>query len=161
MQHASGNPVRRLRLLQLLDLNPTAQATRDLITHSSKYGLTEGSYAAEELRLTEKGKLVIDPSTPLRQKRQAAFDLAISGIDPFKKLYNVYSGKPMPSLEVMQDELSDLDLGDRKPCVDIFVGNANYVGLLKTIGGVKHLLSIDDTLDELARSHRTCSGKER
>ena len=71
MQHASGNPVRRLRLLQLLDLNPTGQATRDLITHSNKYGLTEGSYAAEELRLTEKGKLAVDPSTPLRQRRQA------------------------------------------------------------------------------------------
>jgi hypothetical protein len=159
MQHAAGNPVRRLRLLQLLDLNPSGQATRELITHSGKYGLTEGSYAAEELSLTERGKQVVDPSTPPRQKRQAAFDLAISAIEPFKKLYDLYSGKPMPSLEVMQDELDDVDSGDRKPCVDIFVGNANFVGLLKTIGGVKHLLSVEDALDDLARSPAPAVGK--
>ncbi len=58
----------------------------------------------------------------------------------------------MPSLEVMQDELKDVNLGDRKPCVDIFVGNAKYIGLLKTLGGVQHLLKIEDSLDDLARS---------
>ena len=52
----------------------------------------------------------------------------------------------------MQDLLTELDEGDRRPCVDIFVGNAKYVGLLKTIGGVMHLLAIEDALDELARS---------
>jgi hypothetical protein len=58
----------------------------------------------------------------------------------------------MPSLEVMQDELQGLDPGDRKPCVDVFIANAIYVGLLKTADGAKRLLTIDDALDELARS---------
>ncbi|HEY1859401.1 MAG TPA: hypothetical protein VGG61_03560 [Gemmataceae bacterium] len=152
MQHASGNPVRRLTLLQLMDLNPSSQATRDLITNAGKYNLTIGNHGAEELKLTEKGRIVVDPKSSPRQQRQAAFDLAIAEIEPFKRLYDAYAGKPMPSLEVMQDKLEDLDPGDRKPCVDIFVGNANYVGLLKTIGGAKHLLSIEDALDELART---------
>lgn len=152
MQHGSGDPIRRLTLLQLMDLNPSSQATRDLITNSCKYNLTIGNHSAEELKLTEKGRMVVDPKSPPRQRRQAAFDLGIAEIDPFNRLYDSYAGKPMPSLEVMQDKLDDLDSGDRKPCVDIFVGNANYVGLLKTIGGAKHLLSIEDALDELARS---------
>lgn len=152
MEHGAGDPVRRLRLLELMDLNPTSQATRELITNANKYGISLGSYAAEELRLTEKGRIVVDPASPSRQRRQAAFDLAIGAIEPFKRLYDTYAGKSMPSLEVMQDKLEDLNPGDRKPCVDIFVGNANYVGLLRTIGGAKQLFSIDDALDELARS---------
>lgn len=152
MTHAAGSPVRRLRLLELLDLNPNAAATRELITNASKYGLTEGSYAATELKLTDKGKLVVDPSTSPRARQQAAFDLAIAEIVPFKKLYDLYSGKSMPALEVMQDALEDIDLGDRQPCVDIFVGNANHVGLLRTIGGSRQLLAIEDALDELART---------
>ena len=152
MEHAAGNAVRRVTLLDLLDLNPSAQATRDLITNSGKYGLTEGSYAANELSLTDAGRIVVDPNSAARQARQASFDLSIANVPPFKKLYDSFSGKSMPSLEVMQDLLTELDDGDRRPCVDIFVGNAKYVGLLKTIGGVKHLLKIDDALDELARS---------
>src|SRR5947209_2129406 len=31
MQHGSGEPIRRLTLLRLMDLNPSSQATRDLI----------------------------------------------------------------------------------------------------------------------------------
>lgn len=152
MKHGAGNPVRRLRLLQLMELNPEAQATRDLITNAGKYGLTEGGKDAEELKLTIDGKIVVDPASPPRQRRQTTFTLAIARIEHFKKLYDRYAGKPMPSLEVMQDDLNDLDDGDRKPCVDIFVGNANHVGLLKTIGGVKHLLAIEDALDDLARA---------
>lgn len=158
MQHAAGNPVRRLRLLQLMDLSPSAQATRDLITHAGKYGLSVGNHSAEELSLTENGRIVVDPQSPPRQRRQAAFGLAIADIEPFKALYDRYAGKPMPSLEVMQDQLEDLDPGDRKPCVDIFVGNANYVGLLKTIGGAMHLLPIEDALDELARAGASDDG---
>ena len=135
-----------------MDLSPTSQSTREAITNASKYGLTEGHHTAEELRLTETGRLAVDPAATPRARRQAAFDLAIAGAAPFKKLYDSYKGKAMPALEVMQDAPDDLDAGDRQPCVDIFVGNASYVGLLKTIGGSKHLLAIEDALDELARA---------
>jgi hypothetical protein len=151
-KHGAGGPVRRLRLMELMNLSPTAKSTRDLITNSGKYGLTTGHHGAEELSVTERGKRIVDPASSPREKRQAEFDLAISAIEPFKLLYDEYAGRPMPSLEVMQDKLVDLNEGDRKPCVDIFVGNAKFVGLLKTIGGVQHLLKIEDALDELART---------
>jgi hypothetical protein len=86
MQYAVGNPVRRLRLTELMDLNPAGDATREMINLSNRYGLVEGTYKAEELRLTEKGKQVVDPTTPPRQRRQASFDVAIADIEPFKRL---------------------------------------------------------------------------
>lgn len=152
MQHASGIAVRRLRLMELMGLSPTSQSTRELITNASKYGLVTGSHAAEELRLTEQGRIAVDSSSPPRQRRKTIFDLAIASVEPFSRLYDLYGGKPLPSLEVMQDALEDIDAGDRKPCVDIFIGNAKHVGLLRPIGGSMHLLKIDDALDELART---------
>ncbi|HEX4131323.1 MAG TPA: hypothetical protein VHZ24_14885 [Pirellulales bacterium] len=152
MQHAAGEPVRRLRLLQLMDMSPSSQATRDAITNSAKYAMTEGHHSAEELKLTERGRMVVDPTAAPRARRQAAFELSIASVPSFKKLYDIYHGKPMPALEIMQDALHDLDKGDRQPCVDVFIGNASYVGLLKTIGGSKHLLAIEDALDDLARA---------
>jgi hypothetical protein len=46
---ASGQMVRRITLLDELGKSPTSSATRQLITNSSKYGLTTGSYNAEML----------------------------------------------------------------------------------------------------------------
>jgi hypothetical protein len=44
----AGHPMRRTTLLEKLTL-PVNQPTKDLITASGKYGLTEGAHDAEEL----------------------------------------------------------------------------------------------------------------
>ncbi|PYI86828.1 MAG: hypothetical protein DME26_08260, partial [Verrucomicrobia bacterium] len=45
--------------------------------------------------------------------------------------------------------LDDLDQGDRPQCVDIFISNAKTVGILKTLEGASHLVTIETLLDEL------------
>jgi len=93
MKHAAGEKVRRLTLLQQMDKSPNSGPTKMMITNSGKYGITKGSYAAEYLELTEKGRAVVDPARPPRERRQAAFDLAIDGVPPFKLLYDHYKDK--------------------------------------------------------------------
>ena len=145
-EHASGGPVRRLTLLEKMGRSPTSSATRDLITNSGKYGITEGSYKAESLSLTEQGSIASDPSTPEAEKVSARFDLAIAGVVPFKVLYDAFVGKRLPSHEVMRDVLSEQapTVDDARECVDLFVVNATYLGLLRPIGGVETLVSPDD-----------------
>ena len=46
--------MKRDTLLEKLDL-PLNQTTKDLITASTKYGITTGSHDAPELKLTEEG----------------------------------------------------------------------------------------------------------
>src|SRR5438034_11021335 len=48
---ASGERVRRLTLLGQLNKSPTSGATRNLISNSTRYGLTTGSHTAEWLEL--------------------------------------------------------------------------------------------------------------
>jgi hypothetical protein len=149
--HASGEKVSRLTLLKAMNLSPTSSATQILITSSGKYGLTKGSFAAEHLELTEKGRLASDKVTPIRQRVQARFDLAIAGITPFAAIYSKYKGKKLPSHEVMGDVLTEakLEITDSKECIDTFVVNSKFVGLLQTIAGSETLVPVEVLLEQL------------
>lgn len=149
-EHA-GNRIRRLTLLEKLGRSPNSGSTRQMITNSSKYGITTGSYNADHLELTQEGRIVFDDSNPLRNILQAKFSLAIDQIAPFKKLYDEYAGKRLAALEVMRDFLKESGerIDDFKECVDFFVVNVKDLGLLRTIGGAETLIPLDQALEEL------------
>ena len=65
----ADGPVKRLTLLDQLGKRPGSSKTRDLISHSSAYGLTKGGYQAESIELTEDGLVAIDDSDRSRQRR--------------------------------------------------------------------------------------------
>ena len=122
-----------------------------MITNSGKYGITNGSYAAEYLELTQKGRTAVDSSVGPREQRRASFALAINGVPPFKLLYDHYKDKRLPEREVMKDVLrdSDIEVPDPDECVDTFTVNVKDLDLLRTIGGAETLVSIDQVVDEL------------
>jgi hypothetical protein len=149
--HASGERVARLTLLKAINLSPTSSSTQILITSSGKYGITKGSYAADHLELTEEGKAASAEHTPPRLKTQARFDLAIKKIKPFEVLYERYRGKKLPSHDVMKDVLNEagLEVADPKECIDTFIVNAKFIGLLQTIAGSETLVPIETLLEQL------------
>jgi hypothetical protein len=150
---ASGEKVRRLTLLGKMNKSPSSSATRLLITHSSRYGITVGSYAAEWLELTELGAIVTAPDTAPRARLEASFKLAIEGIEIFNYLYEQYRGKKLPSHEVMKDVVreSNLAVEDEQECIDLFIVNAKYLGLLQTLAGAETLLPLDHILDDAGK----------
>jgi hypothetical protein len=149
-EHA-GDRIRRLTLLEKLGRSPSSSSTRRMITNSSKYGITTGSYSADYLELTPEGRVIFDDSNPPRNILQAKFALAIDQIAPFKKLYIEYAGKRLAALEVMRDFLKESGerIDDFKECVDFFVVNVKDLGLLRTIGGAETLIPVDQALEEL------------
>lgn len=149
--HASGEKVSRLTLLKAMNISPTSSSTQILITSSGKYGITKGSFAAEHIELTPKGRLSSEKSAAARVKTQARFDLAIKEIVPFDAIYQRYKGKKLPSHAVMQDVLSDAKLAitDATECIDTFVVNSKFVGLLQTIAGSETLVPIETLLEQL------------
>src|SRR2546422_5246606 len=54
-QFAAGQRVRRLTLFEHLKKSPESGPSRQLISNSTKYGLTKGGYQAEHLELTPDG----------------------------------------------------------------------------------------------------------
>ena len=62
-EHASGEKVNRLTLFRALNKSPTSSSSQLLITNSTKYDLTKGSFVAEYLELTDAGRKITSPQT--------------------------------------------------------------------------------------------------
>lgn len=163
MEFGGGLPTKRLTLMEQMDRSPTSGSTRAMITDSSKYGITEGSYTADAISLTDDGRLVCSTDTPEPQRLKATFRLAIHSIAPFKALYSTYVNNRLPTKEVMKDFLEDhSELGvhdsDFLECIDLFVVNCKAIGLLRTIAGAQTLVPIENLLETLpAPAHQTTS----
>jgi hypothetical protein len=141
-EFGAGHPMKRTTLLEKLKL-PAGQTTKDLITASSKYGITTGAHDAEEIGLTLDGaKAVLAQDST--ERFQARLKLGILDIEPFQKLYEKFKGGKMPAVEVMRDELTEIDDGDRAPCVDIFVQNAKFLGILETREGAEFIATLEE-----------------
>lgn len=152
-KHASGDKVRRLTLLEQIQMNPTSSTTKQTITNSGKYGITTGSYSAEWLELTPLGKIACDPDALPRAKLEARLTLAIVGVPPFVRLYEEYKGKRLAARNIMQDTLKEgkFEIDDYGECIDIFITNVKELGLLRTIAGSETLVTIEQVLDEIGK----------
>jgi hypothetical protein len=150
----AGQRVRRIRVFEELDRSPESGTSRQLVTNSSRYGLTTGSFQADWLELTENGLKATSSEIGPREQTRARFDLAIAGIAPFGALYERFHDHRLPTHAVMRDFLVEEGFGEDEvqECVETFIVNAKFLGLLRTIAGAERLLSIDQVLDELPRT---------
>lgn len=145
------NKIRRLTLFEKLEKAPDSGPSRMMVTNSGRYGITRGGYQAEFLELTEQGQAATAPESSPSNRRKALFDLGIAGIAPFRLLYEANKGKRLPSPEVMRDQLAEGSVGEsvRKECVEIFLENAKFLGILRTSAGAERLVPVEQVLEEL------------
>jgi hypothetical protein len=78
-------------------------------------------------------------------------ELAITGIEPFQRLYEKFVGNELPAHAVLIDAAKDvgIDAEHAPEAVDTFVVNLRFVGLLKTLSGAERIISLDMLLGEL------------
>lgn len=150
-QHGAGQPTRRITIFDKLGKSPESSTSRLLITHSGRYGVTEGSYKAEFIKLTPLGSVATSPDSPAREKAAARFKLAIEHIPAFKHLYDRNKGSRLPSPEVLEDSLAQIDIAPerRKQCVDLVHENLKDLGLLRTAAGAERIIPIEQALEEV------------
>lgn len=150
-KHAAGQKVRRLTLFDQIGKSPDSGPSRQLIINSNKYGLTKGSYKAEHLELTTEGKAATGADISGREKLKARFSLAIEKIAPFKALYEAQKGNRLPANSVLEDLARDegIPAEDVKECIEMFIVNAKFLGILKPIAGAERIIPIEQALEEL------------
>lgn len=149
---ASGQKVRRLTLFEKLDQSPDSAESKRLITASGQYGLTKGSYTAEYLELTPEGNEATSGEVAPAKELQARFGLAIKNHAPFEFLYEKLRVNKMPVKEVMADYLSEanVEADEKAECIDTFILNAKFLGLLRTIAGSERIVPIEQAFEEAA-----------
>jgi hypothetical protein len=150
----SGQPVRRLLIFDHIGKSSESGPSRQLITNSNKYGLIEGGYQAEFLKLTQKGARAVDDEIPRREQAKARAELAVLDIPVFNQLYEKFCGSKLPPRAALIDAASDFsiptELGEE--CVDTFIVNVRFAGLLQTLSGSERLITLDHFLDSLPAS---------
>src|SRR3989338_8426453 len=152
--YAAGQRIRRITLFDHLGKSPESGPSRQLVTNSSKYGLTVGGYQAEHIELTEDGRVSTSAEASVVEQLRARFKLALASIPPFNDLYERFKGSKLPSAAVMRDFLQEKGYKDQEisECIDTFIVNAKFLGLLRPVAGAERLLTIEHALEDAARS---------
>ena len=105
-----GDELRRLTVFDRLGPSPSSGASRNMVTTSSRYGLTTGGYNADHLTLTEVGKAIVSQDTADPEIREKIFECAIGGFDIFNQLYERLKSRRLPALDVLRDQFIQLGL---------------------------------------------------
>lgn len=152
--HAGGQRVRRMTLFEKMDQSPDSNQSRRLVTASNQYGLTKGSYTAEYFELTTAGAEASSDESPANKRAAARFALALSRFEPFASLYERLKNNKVPAKEIMIDYAREVGVSEDQAaeCVDTFILNAEFLGLLRTISGSQRLVTIEQVIEESASS---------
>lgn len=148
---ASGQKIRRLTLFDNLDRSPDSGSSRAMVTASSKYKITIGSYSADFLEFTTDGAIATNPDEDPVSKIDAAFKLAISNNEFFYKLYENYKEMRLPVSSVMADYLCENGLPREEcaQCVEVFILNAKYLGIIDVVAGSERILTLEHLKEKL------------
>lgn len=143
-EHAGASrEMKRVTVFELLGRASESGPGRALVTNSAKYGLTIGSYKADVLRLTDDANTILNSASSTASVTRASFSLAIQNISPFCALYDRFKDGRLPAVQVMVDSLEGIASEDRQECVELFVGNLDYVGLLEVVDGAQCIIDLD------------------
>lgn len=150
LDHGVNGKIRRLTLMDKLNLSPGRSRTMRLESSSLKYGLTIGGKATQFLEITDKGRTLLEGESSSRSIREIRFELAIQQIDPFNKLYEKLKGEIF--LDAMFLEYKFRGTGiverDRAEAAKVFAANVRYIGLLREISGSDYLCPIEELIEE-------------
>jgi hypothetical protein len=161
-KYGGGQRVRRLTLFDQIQKSPDSSGSRMLVVNANKYGLVKGNYSSEYLELTPEGKLATGNEIPEADKVKARFVLAIERIAPFKALYDAQVGSRLPASSILEDLAKENGIPPEaaKECVEVFIVNAKFLGILKPIAGAERIIPIEQAMEELPSTPPTFVSSE-
>ena len=150
LEHGINGEIERLTLLSRLDRSPSSSRTRELISSSYKYGLTNGSYNAPFLKVTDDARTLLGSGASTREIKEKQFELAIKQFDQFNNLYEKLKNQRLPDETVLKSEFGRFGVSpdDCQRAVDIFTANIRYLGLVEIITGNDYVRTVEQASEE-------------
>jgi hypothetical protein len=134
--NSAGKPYDRLDLAKSLGYSPASSIFRSLITSSSRYGLTSGTYNSKTITLTPLGTSIMFPKD--EQEKAEGLKKALFSIALFKRFFTDYDNNKLPTVDYLTNTLNrtyGIPVEDCKDCYDIIVKNAKELAILDNISG--------------------------
>jgi hypothetical protein len=144
-----GEPYNRIDLAQSIGLSPESSTFRILITASNKYGLTEGSYIAEKISLTDLGKKIVSPTTD--EEKSQGILTSLYNVEFYKNFFTKFLNYRLPRKDLLLNTLErefNIPYTDREQCYDLLIKNATELNLLKDISGTLYVRFDSPVLSE-------------
>lgn len=139
-----GEPVPRLIAFDRLGKSPDSGHSRMLVTTSNAYGLTTGSYQAERLGITERGRSLVTAANE-GQRNSVAIKVLFEN-DLFNQFYERFKNKTVPDTAIAADFLKQsggLSDADAKAAFDVFLNNLKDYGFVQEMSGRPTIVSQD------------------
>lgn len=135
----AGKPTTPLRVAAAMNVQPGSGPFRQLCGSAIAYELTEGSYSATEIKLTQLGRRITRPTVEgddLVAKREALLKPRV--INEFLTHYN---GSPIPKDNIAQNVLSDMGVPDDRTSevLALITESAEALGLITEINGKRYV----------------------
>lgn len=141
---ASGMPVSRLTLSELVGRSPNASQFRKLLLASRAYGLTSGGVNAEQFELTGLGQAATGGDEVARAD---ALRRAVLNVPPFRTFLRAYHGKKVPSPAAFREFLiaqAGVPEARTADCIDHVLADARLVGFTRRLASGEYI-DLDDS----------------
>jgi hypothetical protein len=127
----------RVLLADAVGYSPSSSGFRDLVTASGRYGLTEGSYAAENIELTPLGESVSRPRN--EAERADALREAVRHVPIFAQMLSHFANNKLPEAAFLKNTLErppfNVDPVWSEAVARTFIADAERVGYVRRLSG--------------------------
>lgn len=137
----AGRPMKRLLLADALKIGPMSSEFRDLLSSSSKYGLTKGNEKSEIVELTSLGQTYIKPKSESEQK--VALKQAALKPELFSKIYHHFNNSKLPSESFLKNSLErefGVPCEYAEECASVLSANGRFVGFIRDVSGSPYVM---------------------
>jgi hypothetical protein len=138
--NSAGKPYNRIDLAASVELSPESSFFRTCITASNKFGLTEGSYSAERISLTDLGSSIVSPMSD--EEKAEGLLTALYRVDFYREFFERFKNHRLPRKDLLLNTLErefNIPHSDREQCYELLIKNATELSLLKDVGGTLYV----------------------
>jgi len=132
----AGNPFNRLLLAKALGLSPGSSKFRMLISASSKFGLTKGSYNVKNISLNPLALSILKPKS--ENERKKGLKDALFKVEFYREVYAKYNNNRIPKKQLFKNILErdyEIPQAVTEQCYNLIIENAKDLGILQELSG--------------------------
>ena len=140
-------------LAQSLKNKPSSGSFRQLISSSSKYGLTKGGSQSKALSLTELGNSIVEPTN--ENEKTSGLIKALMNPPLFKTILEFYNAKQLPEESLFKNSLKrqfDVEAEYTEKVHAVLMNNIRYLKLIEKNDGNEYLNLYNSKLSSLNES---------
>jgi predicted nucleotide-binding protein len=136
----ASRPMDRLLVAEAIKRTPSSSEFRQLLSSSLKYGLTDGTEKASEIKPTPLGLQVIKPVSETERKQA----LLRAALNPtlLNQIFSHFNKQKLPRIDFLRNVLNrqfSVDNSHTEDLANLITENAKFVGVLQQIGGSDYL----------------------